>query len=437
MRRALLGLLCLSALLSGCPTPPPPCSGVAGPGGFGGGLGIEWFNNTETLSYSLSSAGGCVEEVVADSVKVDVRDPFNREVPHEVHFVAPSGSDSRATATVTFKPQTTGFFSLMAVFSPVGGRVQREVLIVNDRGTAAELTLQGSCTSLFETDTGALLCGPRLLRNDGGTSVFAGATERFFVRGSTLWSYETQTRLVRRYALTDDDAVNIPDAGYDAVFFDPERLLPAGPDDLVVLTQTHAHLLRSDGGEIQQVDDFAHRALSTNVMGFTTDEFFYLAEGQTDTTAESSGSTTSVCSYRIKPTGFGRPDAGEGACWRFTGKPIAAGEHGLWTWGDRTFVVRLISISADGGLVSTDAMSLGRSFAPALSTETALGTSTRPVFAATTFNSVGTTAQLVPRSEGGRIVMDHFRSATAGVRAQDDLVWQSAGSSVQAWSAQP
>lgn len=386
------------------------------------------------LHFSVPFSG-CGTEAPTESVEVEVLDPFNDTVQFTSTF-APGVNGGPASATVTFMPKTQGYYHVAVTWLPAGGRDQRDLLVVHDRGAAPDRTLSRSCPSVFRMDSGLVLCGSFAVTEDGTSRSFAETFEDVVAEGDTAWAYLSTKGQLRELRAGPTTMEPVTDGG-SLRLYSIGMLLPSQPGEVVAMNGSTVSLIREDAGTLSVIGTQpAPAGFQLPGASMVNGNLLYVATEVSNTSIEASGRDSRICSYELTANGLTAVDGGQGACARFTGEPVGAGREGFWTWSSQSKTLRLVAPNAtDGGLVTLDSLSVPQDWA--LPTPTiSFYRPQRPLFI-DNFGSTFSTSTYVPRREGNRIVVDVFRNTLAPRAAQDDVFWTGDSSETELWWANP
>ncbi|MCI0571061.1 MAG: hypothetical protein L0Y66_09925, partial [Myxococcaceae bacterium] len=299
----ILALLALSALAA-CPGPGTECfnggpPGVAAPDVMEAVAPRVFVPGEQVvLQFASRTAFGCGPGERPDSVRATVLDGRNVSVD------ASSSLTGVSNAEVEFVPATPGPHHVSVIFEPVGGLVQREVMVATDRTAEARVTVPRACTKLQRTLLGAWVCDDRVFRGAQELTPLPGS--RTWVAGNTVWVMGASRISVHEDTgsgpLLERASTAWTQEPLEGVVADEHRLAYLTSDELVVLYLDAEGTLVNPGARVLSFGSGRRLMLTESAMLVLNHPGAPLVDSVTWTGAQSPPEAmTSVCAFSISP----------------------------------------------------------------------------------------------------------------------------------------
>jgi hypothetical protein len=314
-----LGALALLAGLPACPTSSDCLAGEAFPPSLPelllAGVPAE-------LSVNAVPFGCAPDGTVPASLTVELSGPDNLPVPAQKSF----NPATPHLGAVRFTPERAGRYHLFAAFDPVGGIIQADLQVAQDRSSeTAPLTLPLECDTLERTARGTWLCGSRVLR--GGITERDFPASRLAVAGDVVW--RVASGQIERY---EDTGTALVLTGSWPHAEGPAESVLATPDTLVVLhgqTVQHAAFdgtaLTGGGPTRWTSGPVFSPGLGPRAVLLRAGDTLAVASPRAFST--SSPFTNEACPYTLVK---GRLERTAAACSGFNGNVVGFEPGGLW-----------------------------------------------------------------------------------------------------------
>lgn len=410
MWRALL-IAGLSAATAGCSSSAAPaCSSSSPPTG----LTLPAFFSisevfdvggaaTVRLSAPEVSCPGAPAVESADAVVVDAH---NRPIASTVSFEG----GNPGSATVTFQPAESGFHHVTVTFSPVGGRAQRDVFVLQPVTPQAHAHPNGICRSAFRLASGTWVCD-QFSGIDPAPFVTFDPSVDVAASARSVWTYATT---LRQLAEADGGLAEVRSGPSPS----PLVHLLAGDDDAVGVSTGSLIYFRPDGGTFETTEVTHPFADPYGIAGVRIGERVYVAAAQTGTGAdfESPAGHAAVCAWDLRPEGIVAVPNGDAGCSIVTGEPFAADQSGIWTYQTANGTLELYTPSApDGGFSLFESVTFGTDAMPIAAP--AFGLGNRPAIDLHTLH-----APFIPVRAGDALLFQRYPFDDVG-GATESVAW--------------